>query len=279
MTTQRTIHSFLLIDGAVLAPSVPVPVDSSIRPGWLIPVYDETVASIGPLVIDIQAACDSGELATPMALLNAAYPQLHVSIIDTALPHAGLVQHLRRFIMIRTHDGRALTLRFADCLGLPVLAATLSAEQWAALAGPVKRWCVHRRDGALCDLPLPDPQQIAASTPLVLGARQLEDLAEATGPDEMIANIREMRHDRPMAGSASEQHQWAFDARHMWRSAGNTDLIVLRWLTASALDTSGAVLRQTRLPSVLALQDKAAIRAGLDDAMGRLIKTPVHEVD
>jgi hypothetical protein len=95
----------------------------------------------------------------------------------------------------------------------------------------------------------------------------------------MIANIREMRHDRPMAGSASEQHQWAFDARHMWRSAGNTDLIVLRWLTASALDTSGAVLRQTRLPSVLALQDKAAIRAGLDDAMARLGEPPVHEVN
>jgi hypothetical protein len=32
-----------------------------------------------------------------MALMNAMRPQLHVSIIDTALPHAQLVRHLRRF--------------------------------------------------------------------------------------------------------------------------------------------------------------------------------------
>ena len=278
MTSQQNIHSFLLVDSALMIPSVPMPIDSNSRPGWILPVYDGAAASVGPLVIDIQAARDNEELATLMALLNAASPQLHASIIDTALSHAALVQHLRRFIMIRTDDGRALTLRFADCLGLPVLAIVLSVEQWAAFAGPVKRWCVHRRDGTLCDLALPDMQQMTASTPLVLTARQLEDLAEATGPDEMIANIREMRHDRLMPGSASEQHQRAVTARRMWRSAGNTDLIVLRWLTASALDTSGAIFGQTHLPSILALQDKAAIRAGLDDAVARTSGLLAHEV-
>jgi hypothetical protein len=264
MTHLPTNHSFLLIDSAMLGEAV-----AGDRPDWLIAVYGDGAASVSPLVIDMQAVCDSGELDTMMAMLNAAHPQLHASIIDTPLSHAALVQHLRRFIMIRTDDGHALTLRFADCLGLPLLAATLGAEQWAAFAGPVARWCVHGRDGALHDLPLADPRQAPSSTPLVLSATQLAALADATAPDEMLANIREMRHDADLPGSVPDRHRWAVDARHAWRSAGSTDLLVLRWLTEAALDTGGAVLREPDLPSMLALQDQAAVRASLKNAVAQ----------
>ena len=266
MTNLQTIRSFLLVDSALLAAEALAPDATGTRPGWLLPVYDEAAVSVSPLVIDIQAAYDCGELAAMMIMLNAARPQVHVSLIDTSLSHPGLVQHMRRFIMIRTDDGRALTLRFADCLGLPVLAATFSAEQWSAFASPIKRWCVHGRNGALCDLPLADRQKTPALTPLVLTGRQLEALAEATAPDEMIADIREMRHNVGMRGSSLEQHKWASEARQLWRSAGNVDKLVLRWLTAAAVDTRGAVFDQRQIPSLLALHDTAAIRVGLDDA-------------
>lgn len=262
MTILQTIRSYLLVDSALLSANA-----SSARPDWLLPVYNEAAGPVSPLVIDIQAAYDCAALTDMMALLNAASPQLHVSIIDTALSHAALVQHLRRFIMIRTEDGRALTLRFADCLGLPVLAETLSAEQWAAFAGAVKRWCVHGRDGALRDLPLPDRDQKPAPTPLALTARQLEALAEATAPDEMLADIREMRHGLGMPGSGVEQHKWATEARQLWRTAENVDRLVLRWLTAAALDTRGAVLGQQQVLSLLKQQDTAAIRVGLNEAV------------
>jgi hypothetical protein len=269
MKSLETIQSFLLVDSALIPSAALASVDSSVRPRWLIPIYDEIAASVSPLVIDMHAAQECGELAVMMLLLNAAHPQLHVSIIDTSLSHAALIQHLRRFIMVKTHDGQAFTLRFADCLGLPVLAGVFNVEQWTALAGPIKRWCVHGRTGALSDLPMPDRQLTPASTPLILTAQQLVALAEATAPDEMIANIREMRHDRPIAGSMLEQHQWAVEARSLWRSVGSNDLLVLRWLTAAALDTRGGVLKQPCLIPILMLQDEAAIRAGLDDVVAQ----------
>jgi hypothetical protein len=260
MNISTAITPYLLIDSALLAR------DASARQSWLLPVYDNAAASIGPLVIDVQAAWDSNDLDAMMTLLNAAHPQVHVSIIETTLSHTALVQHLRRFIMIRTETGKDFTLRFADCLGLPMLAAIFTDEQWAALAGPMVRWCVHGRDGRLLILPLADVRQTPASTPLVLTSPQLDALAEATAPDATIADIREMRHDLDMPGSGVEQHQWASAARQLWRHAGNVDRLVLRWLTAAALDTHGAVLTQSRLPSLLALENVAAIRAGLDDA-------------
>jgi hypothetical protein len=260
MNTTPAITPYLLIDSALLA------LAASARPFWLLPVYDDPAASVGPLVIDIQAAWDSNDLDAMMSLLNAAHPQLHASIIETTLSHTALVQHLRRFIMIRTETGKDFTLRFADCLGLPMLAAIFTAEQWGAMAGPMVRWCVHGRDGRLLTLPPADVQQTPAPTPLVLMAPQIAALTEATAPDAAIADIREMRHDLDMPGSGVEQHQWASDARALWRRAGNVDRLVLRWLTAAALDTHGAVLTQTRLPSLLALEDVAAIRAGLDNA-------------
>jgi hypothetical protein len=275
MTNLKTIHSFLLVDSALLAADALAPDSTSTKPDWLLPVYNEAAESVSPLVIDILAAYDSGQLAVMMTMLNAASPQVHASLIDTSLPHSELVQHLRRFIMIRTDDGRALTLRFADCLGLPVLATTFSSEQWMAFTGPIERWCIHDRDGVLRDLPLSDRHHVPASTPLVLTARQLESLAEATAPDEMIADIREMRHNRGMPGSMMEQHRWASAARQLWRNAGNVDKLVLRWLTAAALDTRGAVLSQHQVPSLLALDDKDTIRVRLDEAAAQ-VKAPLR---
>lgn len=262
MTNPEPISSYLLIDSALLHLDT-----SRAMPGWIIPVYDETAASVSPLVIDTQAACDAAALDDMMKLFNAANPQLHASILDTALSHAALVQHLRRFIMIRTDDGRALTLRFADCLGLPVLAAIFNAAQWASFTGPVKRWCVHGRDGALCDLPLAEDGMTPARTPLVLTAQQLDSMAEATGPDEMLANIREMRHGLRMPGSGVEQHRWASEARRLWRTAETVDRLVLRWLTTAALDTHGAVLGRQQVLALLKVRDTAAIRLGLEDAV------------
>jgi len=279
MTYLQTIHSCLLVDGALLAPTLPASAGAVDRPNWLLPVYEEAARAVSPLVIDMEAAYESGQLTDMMAMFNAVRPQVHVSIVDTDLSPAAFTEHLRRFIMIRTDDGRAFTLRFADCLGLPVLAATFSAEQWTSFAGPVKRWCVHGRDGALRDLPLPDRELPPCSTPLALTARQLADLAEATAPDEMLADIREMRHDRGMRGSASEQHRWATDARRLWRSAGSSDRLVLRWLTEAVLDSGGAVLGQSGLSSLLALNDTAAIRAGLKDAVERADTRPAHRPD
>jgi hypothetical protein len=271
MTTRTKLGSFLLVDGAQLAIAdlaVPLP---DAAPGWLTHVYDAGAAAVSPFLVNIAAASvDGGDQM--MALFTALQPQLHASLIDATLSHEALTQHLRRFIMIRTEAGKAYTLRFADCTVLPILATVLTPAQWAALVGPIARWCVHGLDGALQTLPAADPAVYPATTPLVLTVEQLAALAEAGAPSVMLAHLLDINHGVALPGSPAEQHRWASDARLLWRSAGNLDEIVLRWLTSAALATAGRILQQPHLPGLLGGADPGAIRDGL-----RLAVTEHHE--
>lgn len=261
-----TLHttSFLLIDGALAGLVLAGPaLAEDDRPGWLHPLYSDDATAVGPLLIDIEAAQEAGQLDEMMALANAVRPQLHASLIDTALSHAELIEHLRRFIAIRTESGQAFTLRFADCVALPNLATIFSPAQWAAVAGPIVRWCVHGRNGAMLTLPDADAAVAPAQTPLVLTAQQFDEVAEAAAPDMLLAHIRDARHGDELPGNAAQQHCWASEARQLWRAAGNAHDIVLRWLTTAALDTGGAVLRLHSLPALLEQPEQSAIRAGL----------------
>ena len=263
MTTQTHLSSFLLIDGAQLTVAelaVPSPNE---RPAWLTHIYDDKAAAVSPLVIDIEAAHSAGAGDQMSGLANALQPQLHASLIDTTLSYAELTHHLRRFIMIRTGDGKAYTLRFADGTVLPILSTVLAPAQWTALVGPIARWCVHGFDGVLQALPPADNTLAPAPTPLVLSDEQVAALAEATAPSMVLACLRDMHHGDALPGSLADQHRWAGEARHVWRTARNTDDIVLRWLTSAALDTNGQVLQQRRLVTLLGDPDLGAIRAGL----------------
>lgn len=269
MNTQTQLCSFVLIDGAQLAISElhVSPADSA--PAWLAQIYDAKAAAVSPLVIDIETASNAPDAGDRMmGLVNAMQPQLHASLIDTALSHEALTTHLRRFIMIRTAEGKAFTLRFADCTVLPILATVFTPAQWTALAGPFARWCVHGLDGALRALPAADTTLCPASTPLVLSDEQLAALHEATAPSMMLAHLHDMNHGEALTGSPAEQHRWAVGARLLWRNAGSTDDIVLRWLTSAALATKGQLLLRTHLPNLLSHSDLGAIRDGLLAAVG-----------
>lgn len=265
--TPAKIQSFLLIDGAQLATAevrVPMPDE---HPAWLTHIYDDQAATVSPLLINIEAAHDAGGLDAMTGLVNALEPKLHASFIDTALSHADLLQHLRRFIMIRTVNGKAYTLRFADSTVLPILATVLDPTQWAALVGPIARWHVHGYDGALHALPVTDNIAVPAQTPLVLSDKQCAALAEHTAPSMMLAHLRDMVHGDALPGNAAEQHRWASEARRLWRSSHTTDEIVLRWLTSAALATAGAVLQHRGLPTLLNGADSSAIRTELAAAV------------
>lgn len=263
MTTPTPLSSFLLIDGAQLTVAeLPVPTPDE-RPVWLTHIYDDKAAAVSPLVIDIEAAHAAGAGDQMTRLANAMQPQLHASLIDTTLSHAELTHHLRRFIMIRTADGKAYTLRFADCTVLPILSTVLAPAQWTALVGPIARWCVHGRDGALHALAAADNTLAPAPTPLVLSDEQVAALSEATAPAAMLGHLCDMRHGAALPGSLADQHRWASEARLLWRTARNADEIVLRWLTSAVLDTNGQVLQQRRLPTLLGGVDLDAIRAAL----------------
>lgn len=261
------MNSFLLIDNATLTACDAQAIGADARPDWLACVYEDAAVSVSPHLIDIAAADEAGQCDRMMALVNATQAKLHVSIVDSSLGLAELAQHLRHFIMVRTENGKHLTLRFADCAALPALAAIFTPEQWAALALPMAGWHVHGYDDKLMMLPEAATPVSRAAVPLVLTEQQLTGLQDAMMPNQILANLRAMRHGVALRGSTADQHRWASASRCLWRDAGNADAIVLRWLTSAALDTHGAILQQDSVRALLAQSDIAAIRSGLHAAV------------
>lgn len=261
------ISSFLLIDSAMLGDAAALlPMAADVRPAWLIPVYKEDAAMVSPLVIDIEAAEQAGQLDVLMAMINAMQPQLHTSIIDTVLTHQQLAQHLRHFICVRLDTGKEPTLRFADCCILPALAKALTPAQWATFAGPVVRWCVHERDGTLSTLPLADQEQAPVPTPFTLSTQQVESLKESAAADQLIGNVQRMRYGQTLSGNPAEQHRWASEARRVWHAAGHYDNAVLFSLASAIFDTRGGLLKHPGLPDILAQKNTASICQDLQQA-------------
>jgi hypothetical protein len=255
--------SFLLIDNAMLADVGVDVLAADERPDWIACIYEDKAGAVSPHLIDIHAAHEAGQLDRMMGVVNALPTQLHVSIIDTTLSFAELAHHLRRLAMVRTTGGKKLTLRFADCAVLPELAKAFTPEQWAALAGPMVRWHVHGYDANLYALPTVMLAAPCATLPLLLTEQQVAALHEAMKPNNVLANLRAARHGTALPGTAEEQQQWSRESYRLWREFGNGQEIVVRWLTAAALETRGAILGQEALCALLADADLDAIRAGL----------------
>lgn len=69
------------------------------RPMWLEPIYSDRALEVSPLLIDVEAAYDAGDIDRVMVYLNARKPALHVSIIESELKLKNVVQHLRRLFL------------------------------------------------------------------------------------------------------------------------------------------------------------------------------------
>ncbi len=257
------MNTFLLFDNALLTAAGGEAITFDARPDWLACLYDERAATVSPYLIDVDAAHEAGHLDRVMALVNATPVKMHVSLIDSVLTIDELVQHLRRFIMVRREGGRNATLRFADCAVLPELAIAFTPEQWAALVWPMARWHVHGYDGKLVALPGANATVSRSSTPLLLTEQQLVTLREAMFPNMVLGCLRGTRHGATLPGNAADQQRWASESYRLWRVAGNAHDVVVRWLTSAALDTNGAILQQSAVGTLLAHSDLTAVRAGL----------------
>jgi hypothetical protein len=263
---------YLLIDNGLLhgTPSHYAEDPESIRPNWLEPIYDDKDLDVSPLVVNIEAAYEAGELELAMKLANERKPALHLSLIDTPLSQAELAQHLRRLIHIVTEDRKQYTLRFADGLVLATLASVATAPQWAAITRPISRWRVHDRGGSIISLPLAPTEQ-ECPLPLLLTAGQISDVRDALEPDHVLAKVRALRHGAELHGNAYEQYEWTCTAASLWKASGNINKVMLTSLVDAAVTTRGEILRHQRVTSLLAMQDLGSFLAELQ----RL----VHEIE
>jgi hypothetical protein len=194
-----------------------------------------------------------------MGFLNARRPALHVSIIETGLDLEQLARHLRRFIFIVDPHGKQFTLRYADCAVLAPLSSLLTAAQWATMKGPITRWGVHDRSGAVVQLPPAEPNA-TEPTPFCLDHDQLAALDEVSEPDHYVAKVEMMRNGAALPGNAEERHAWAQAARQAWRAADNPNPLVLLFLTEAALLTQGEILRRLEVNELLSMNEASAFR-------------------
>lgn len=255
------VFVYLLIDNSLLheVSASYVEKDPDRRPSWLAPVYPEHALAASPFVVDAEAAYEVGELDQVMGYLNARRPALHVSIIETGLELEPVAQHLRRFTFILSPDEKQYTLRYADCAVLGPLSSILTAEQWAAMRGPITRWRIHDRAGAM--IQLPSAELVAnVPTPLCLSHDQMDALDEASEPDHYIAKVKMIHNGAALPGNTAEQHAWAHAARQAWRAANSSNSLVLLFLTEAALVTRGEILRQPGLQEWLAMDEASTFR-------------------
>jgi hypothetical protein len=255
------VFVYLLIDNGLLdeVSTSYTEDDSKNRPSWLEPIYPDHAIAVSPLLIDLGAAYEAGEVDQVMRYLNARKPALHVSIIETVMNFEQIAQHLRRFIFIVSPEDKQFTLRYADCTVLAPLVSVLTIAQWATMKGPVSRWGIHDRAGTLIQLPSAEPVA-NVPTPFHLDHDQLAALDEASEPDHCIAKVKTMRNGMLLPGNTEEQHAWALAARQAWHAAGNSNSLILLFLTEAALISRGEILRTPGIQDSLAMDECSAFR-------------------
>jgi hypothetical protein len=250
------LNVYLLIDNGLLqeASASYAETDSQSRPEWLAPIYAERALVVSPILVDIEAAYEAGDLDHVMGYVNALTPALHVSIIETGLSLVQISQHLQRFIFILDPGGKQFTLRYADCAILLPLSSVLTEVQWATMRRPIARWSVHNRSGCVIELrSVPVIEEVLK--PLQLDLEQIAALEEASESDHSIAKVKMMHHGAELPGTTEELHCWASEARQAWLASKNPSKLYLLFLTEAAVLSRGKVLRRPEFPGYLLMDD------------------------
>jgi hypothetical protein len=242
------------------------------RPSWIAPIYGRYAVEVSPVIIDIEQAFQCSRIGTMMRMVNAQRPQLGVSFIETNLTLHKVVNHLRKFIFVRTDAGTELTLRFADCAVLPTLATVFSPAQWAAMTSPFRSWKVHDRDGNVVSLKIGTTKD-EASLPLLLSDTQITALKDSMAPDQLLINLSIHRRAPLSAYITSDAHGYAEQSLRMWHAAGRADDADLILFASGVFDTQGRLLGAPELPDALANTDVSKLRIALQELFARYRNT------
>lgn len=257
------VSTYILIDTTLIGIPLSKPwTKKRHKADWSAALYEREAISVSPVLIDIERAMHRNSVDVVMGMVNAQRPQLGISFIETELTLIELQNHLRHFIYVKTQEGIDLTLRFADCVVLPVLSSVLTAEQWSAIVAPLKGWKIHGRDALLTSLPI-FKTEVALRPPLVLSGAQIADLRRAMETDQLLASLRKMRPGNYAEYSTPKAFEYAERARQMWISAGCEEDTELLLFVRDVFDTDGRLLRHEALDKVLAQTDPILRRRDL----------------
>lgn len=266
--------TFILIDTTLISLQSKKPwMKKRRKPSWVVALYDREAMAVSPILIDIEKTVLCNATDAMMQLVNAKYPQLGISFIETTLSLLELRSHLREFIYIKTHEAAEYTLRFADCVVLPMLSSILTSEQWSSIVQPFKSWKIHDRNGALKKLPLATTKNFA-KPPLLLSNEQIALLRNRTKADELLVNLRKVRPGKDSEYSSIEAFEYANNARKIWISAGHAEDSELLLFIRDVFETNGRILYEPALGEIMALHDPVLRRRSI----GKIVNDYMDQV-
>jgi hypothetical protein len=96
-----------------------------------------------------------------------------------------------------------------------------------------------------------------------LDSDQLAALNEVSEPDHCIAKVKSIRNGATLPGNPTEQHAWAQAALQAWLAAGNSNSLMLTFLTEAALVSRGEILNGQEIQNLLAMDEVSEFRSRL----------------
>lgn len=112
-----------------------------------------------------------------------------VSAIETSESLTELSSRLAAWCVIEV-DNQRFNFRFPDTRRLPAIFRTLTPQQRATFAGPMKRWSYVARDGKWEELPVSGNSGESAADP-ILDKRQFASLVDDSRADELLVLLRD----------------------------------------------------------------------------------------
>ncbi len=264
------MHRYILIDGAMtpysLAKEVVLGGKGSTCCYPLLAVPDLRMHSA--VLIDLEKIEQHGELLPNAVdeLINACPSRLHISHLQSNFDLTALGSHLATFAYFHDQDSQLFGLRLADCRVLDTLPHVLTKLQWATLTRPIAKWEIHKRTGALVELPLSDKEtQIDLAAQFTLDVDQLDALFHKAQPDALLAHL-----GFDLNTIASDPHiywVWAKKCIQLWEQSANTNRAVLNAFAKRVLNTNGKALTERDWVAVLATatEDDMFGNGGLND--------------
>ena len=216
---------FMLLDGAMVYDALSSSkLFARATMPWTMPVLaHDDLRLTGPMLIAYQRLAKDGPEWQEVGRICTSFPQrLGYSLIQTNLTLQALAVHLSRFALFTDGSGDTYGLRIGDSRIVPVLAQVLTSAQWNGLIAPMERWEFNKRDGTSAQFGEFEAVDPGTPGPLHLSDEQIEQLAHATDPDNVLAHI-DKAPTLESAAHTQSRYEVACNCQRLWQSSGSTD--------------------------------------------------------
>lgn len=159
---------------------------------------------VGPWI----APCDESGGLEKCIFNRDGKPNHYLSLLDSDTSQSTVENHLQQLRIMVGPNGARYFFRFADTRALITVYESVSADARRALIGPITEWHYWSRSGAknsLCTM----TALASATLPLALTPASMRKIIQASRPDQLMSEIREIRPDTLEPLSGSEAHEIA----------------------------------------------------------------------